>query len=125
MLGGKDIPGGLPDAVRGIIVNSKADAPFLLQTARIHAPRNEREIRDKNQYEMARYVVHYADGKTETIPVYAEIKWGTITRKRLWLAFRARPSPGHFPIPARARLQWPIRCSGTIRIPMSLSQTSI
>jgi uncharacterized protein (DUF927 family) len=33
---------------------------------------NDDDRRKKRQYETLRYVVTYADGKTETIPVYAE-----------------------------------------------------
>ncbi|MBC8143920.1 MAG: hypothetical protein H7Y38_21005, partial [Armatimonadetes bacterium] len=73
MLKGDNVPGNLPDAVRGIPVNQKADALFFLHTARMDSRRNNDERRDKKQYEMARYIVHYADGKTETVPVYAEI----------------------------------------------------
>ncbi|MBC8100978.1 MAG: hypothetical protein H7Z41_00120, partial [Cytophagales bacterium] len=76
MLGGNGVPGGLPEAVRGIPVNRKADALFFLHTARLDSQRNEREVREKKQYEMARYVVTYSDGKTVTVPVYAEISIG-------------------------------------------------
>jgi beta-galactosidase len=73
MLGGPGVPGGLPDAVTGIAVNKKADALFFLQAARIDRRRDDRERREGRKYELARYVVHYADGKTENVPVYAEI----------------------------------------------------
>ncbi len=38
MLGGPDVPGGLPDAVRSIPVNRKADALFFLQAAADRSP---------------------------------------------------------------------------------------
>lgn len=73
MLKGDGVPGNLPDAVRGIPVGKKAAALFFLHTARMDNRRNNDERRDNKRYEMARYIVHYADGKTETVPVYAEI----------------------------------------------------
>ncbi len=103
MLGGNGVPGGLPDAVRGIVVNNKADALFFLQTARIDAPRDERERREKKQYEMAHYIVHYVDGKTENVPVYAEINIGDYHPKA--------PAAGL----SGAALVWTRRYSGTDR----------
>ena len=50
-------------------VGKKADALFFLQTARIDQGKNSR---DKNRYELARYVVTYADSKTEAIPLYQD-----------------------------------------------------
>jgi hypothetical protein len=73
MLAGPGVPNKLPDAVTGIPVNQKADALFFLQSARIDQRRNNDEIRDKKQYELARYVIHYADGQTANVPVYSEI----------------------------------------------------
>ena len=72
MLGGDGVPNNLADSVRGIAVGQKADALFFLHTARLDARRNRDEIRDKKRYEMARYVVTYADGQTANVPVYAE-----------------------------------------------------
>jgi hypothetical protein len=72
MLGGGGIPNSPPEEVRGIEVGQKADALFFLQAARIDARMDERERREGKQYEMARYVVHYADGQTAEIPVVAE-----------------------------------------------------
>ncbi len=72
MLGGPNVPGNLPDAVRGIGINRKADALFFLHTARLDQRRNAQEIRDNKQFEMARYVVTYADGQRVTVPLYAE-----------------------------------------------------
>ncbi len=73
MLGGSGVPGNLPDAVRGIAVNRKADALFFLQSARIDQGRDDRERREGKRYEFARYVVHYADGQTAAIPLCVEI----------------------------------------------------
>jgi beta-galactosidase len=73
MLGGNGVPGNLPDAVTGIPVNRKADALFFLQTARIDARRNADEIRQGKRYEMADYVIHYADGQSVKVPITSEI----------------------------------------------------
>ncbi len=73
MLGGNGVPNNLPQEVRGIPVNQKADALFFLQTARIDQRRNNDEIKRNRKFAMAHYVVHYADGQTATIPLYAEI----------------------------------------------------
>ncbi len=73
MLGGDGIPGNLPTEVKGIPVNQNADALFFLQAARIDARRNADEIKQDKKYEMATYVIHYADGKDERVPIYAEI----------------------------------------------------
>lgn len=73
MLGGANVPGGLPDAVDGIPVGRRADALFFLQAARLDRRRNADEIKRGKKYEMADYVVHYADGTTARAPVYAEI----------------------------------------------------
>jgi beta-galactosidase len=73
MLGGNRIPGRLGDAVIGIPVNRKADALFFLQAARIDKHRNAKEAKAGKQYEMAAYVIHYSDGQSARVPVYAEI----------------------------------------------------
>jgi beta-galactosidase len=73
VLAGPGVPGALPDRVDGIKVDQKANALFFLQTARIDAPRDDRERREGKRYELARYVVTYADGSTARIPVYEEI----------------------------------------------------
>ncbi len=73
MLGGPNVPSNLPDAVRGIPVRRKADALFFLQAARLDKRRDEREKREGKKHEMARYVITYEDGKTEIVPVLAEI----------------------------------------------------
>ena len=73
MLGGSGIPGNLPDRVSGIHINRKADALFFLQAARLDSRRNANEIKEGKKYEMADYIVTYADGSTVKVPVYAEI----------------------------------------------------
>lgn len=73
MLGGPGIPNAPAKEVRGIPVHLKADALFFLHAARIDNRRNEAEVREKKAYEIARYVVHYADGQTADIPLRAEI----------------------------------------------------
>lgn len=73
MLGGPGVPGNLPDGVTGIPVRRKADALFFLQTARLDVRRNEQERRAGKVFEMARYVVHYADGQTVAVPIRAEL----------------------------------------------------
>ena len=73
MLGGDGIPGNLPDHVSGIPVGRKADALFFLQAARIDSRRNGEEVKVGKKYEMADYIVTYADGSTAKVPLYAEI----------------------------------------------------
>lgn len=73
MLGGNGVPNNLPQEVRGIPVNQKADALFFLQAARIDQRRNPDDIKRGHKFEMARYIVHYADGQTATIPLYSEL----------------------------------------------------
>jgi beta-galactosidase len=73
MLGGSGVPNNPPEKVTGIPLNRRADALFFLHTARIDQRRNDQEQREGKRYEMARYVVTYADGQTATIPVCAEI----------------------------------------------------
>jgi beta-galactosidase len=73
MLGGAGVPNNPAREVRGISVGCKADALFFLHAARIDARINDQERKDKKKFEMLRYVVTYADGKTENVPVYAEV----------------------------------------------------
>ena len=73
MLGGDGVPGNLADHISDIPVGRKADALFFLQAARIDQRRNGDELRDNKHYEMADYIVHYADGQTVKVPIYAEI----------------------------------------------------
>lgn len=73
MLGGPGVPNSPPQEVKGIPVNRKADALFFLHAARLDAWRDAREVQENKKYEMLRYVVHYADGQTVTVPIYAEL----------------------------------------------------
>ena len=73
MLGGPNVSGRLPAEVRGIPVNRKADALFFLQAARVDRRPSPDEAKNGVKHELARYVVHYADGKTEDVPVYAGV----------------------------------------------------
>ena len=73
VLGGPGVPGNLPERVDGIQVNAKASALFFLQTARIDNPRDDRERREGKRYEIAHYVVKYADGTSTKVPINEEI----------------------------------------------------
>ena len=73
MLGGNGIPNNCPKEVSGIPVHRKADALFFLQAARIDHRRTPRDLKEGEKWEMARYVIHYADGQTATLPIYSEI----------------------------------------------------
>ena len=73
MLNGNGIPGKLPDSVTGIPVNQKADALFFLQSARIEQPLSADDIKNNRKFEIADYIIHYADGKTEKVPVYESV----------------------------------------------------
>ena len=73
MLRGDGIPGNLADSVTGIPVGQKVSALFFLQAARIDRRRSPDEIRDGKAFEMAKYVIHYADGQTIEVPIRAEL----------------------------------------------------
>ena len=73
MLGGPGVPNKLAEQVRGIGVNRKADALFFLHAARIDRRRTAEQVKKGERFELFRYVVHYADGKTAEVPIYAEI----------------------------------------------------
>jgi beta-galactosidase len=73
MLAGPKVPGQLPAQVTGIPVNRRADALFFLHTARIDRRRNEKEKKDGQQHEIVRYVIRYADGRDEVLPIYSEL----------------------------------------------------
>ena len=72
MLAGPNLPNPLPQEIKGISVNRRADALFFLHTARVTQRRNRDELKNDVKLEILRYVIHYADGTTETVPVYAE-----------------------------------------------------
>ncbi len=73
MLAGPGVPGQLPAEVKGIPMNCRADALFFLHTARIHQRRSEKEKQEGQALEIARYVVHYADGQEAVVPIRAEV----------------------------------------------------
>jgi len=73
MLGAGGVPGNLPEQILDIPIQMKTDALFFLHTARIDRPRNDRERDEKKQYELCRYVIHYADGQTTEVPILSEI----------------------------------------------------
>jgi beta-galactosidase len=73
MLGGEGVPNNPPQEVKGIPINRKADALFFLHTARIDQRRSDEEARDNKKFEMARYIINYADGQSVTIPIFSEI----------------------------------------------------
>ncbi len=59
--------------IKGIPINRKADALFFLHTMKLEHRMNNNDRRKGNRYETLRYVVHYADGQTANIPIYAEV----------------------------------------------------
>ena len=73
MLAGPNLPNQLPNDVRGIPVNQRADALFFLHTARIDRRLDRRERQDGQRLEIVRYVVHYADGEEVVVPIYGEM----------------------------------------------------
>jgi beta-galactosidase len=73
MLGGKGVPGNLPNEITGIPINAKADALFFLHTARLDRRMDERERREKKRFELCRYIIHYADGQAAEVPVFCEV----------------------------------------------------
>ena len=73
MLAGRNVPGQLPAEIHGIAVGRKADAIFFLHTARIDRRRGPAEIKAGKGLELARYVIHYADGQQAELPILAEV----------------------------------------------------
>jgi beta-galactosidase len=73
MLGGAGVPNNLADSIAGIPVGRKLSSLFFLQAARIDARRSGDDQRQGRKFEMAKYVVHYADGQTLDVPVYSEL----------------------------------------------------
>jgi beta-galactosidase len=100
MLGGAGVPNNLPKEVTGIPVHRKADALFFLQTARIDHRRSDRNIKEGEKWEMARYIVHYSDGQSAVIPIYSEIDVDNYRQQDL------RILPG-------AQIAWSKRYEGT------------
>jgi hypothetical protein len=80
MLGGlRGSPPGLMNEIKGIKVGKKADVLFFLHTAKVTRPLNDRErsrigaSRDEFKLpQVARYVLHYADGERFEVPVVLE-----------------------------------------------------
>jgi beta-galactosidase len=83
MLDGPNVPGKLPTEVKGIPVGRNADALFFLMAARIDKRRNPDEVKKGTKFELARFIVHYVDGKTEEVPVYAELQVENYRQKAL------------------------------------------
>ncbi|MDB6129836.1 MAG: Beta-galactosidase/beta-glucuronidase [Verrucomicrobiales bacterium] len=73
MLGGKGVPGNLPNEITDIPVNTKADALFFLHTARIDRRMNDKERDEQKRFELCRYIIHFTDGQTTEVPIFAEI----------------------------------------------------
>jgi uncharacterized protein (DUF111 family) len=79
-LGGlRGAPAGLANEVKGITLGRKADVLFVLHTAQVTRPLNERERArlgaSNNEFKLpqvARYVLNYADGERIEIPVILE-----------------------------------------------------
>ncbi|HZL33992.1 MAG TPA: glycoside hydrolase family 2 TIM barrel-domain containing protein [Tepidisphaeraceae bacterium] len=109
MLGGPGIPNHLPQEVVGIPVHRKADALFFLQAARIDRRRNEEERKQGKPFEMARYFIHYADGKTAHIPIRSE------TDVENYAQENPRPLPG-------AQIAWERKYEGTPMHAVAYSQ---
>ena len=95
MLGASGAPKGLKQEVTGIKVGKKADALFFLHAASVTRPINDREraqMTDSRRPfklpEVARYVIHYADGQKAEVPVVLECDVAH------WLQDEAIPLPG-------------------------------
>lgn len=96
----KGLPDTLPETVEGIPVNRKADALFCLHTARLDVRRNAKEIQEDKRFVMTRYIVTWADGKTEDSPLVAEVDLGN------WLQKQPTALPG-------AHLAWTQALAGS------------
>lgn len=73
MPGGKGLPKDLPAEITGIPIRCKADALFFLHTARLDRRMDDRDRREHRKFAIFKYVVHYADGQSEDVPIHAEI----------------------------------------------------
>lgn len=109
-IGGNNVPSNLPDQVTGIPVGKKADALFFLQAARIDNRRNDAEKKQGKAYEMAAYIVHYADGQTTRVPVLSEINVESYHQTR-----EAAPLPG-------AQIAWSAPYAGSDQVAAAYSQ---
>jgi beta-galactosidase len=83
MLGGGGVPNNPPEQVTDIPINQKADALFFLHTARIDQRRNNDEVRDNKKFEMARYVINYADGQSGRFRSTRKLTSRTTVSRRL------------------------------------------
>ncbi|MCL2711259.1 MAG: hypothetical protein FWE95_10300, partial [Planctomycetaceae bacterium] len=61
------------EPVEGIAIDQQADALFFLHTMQLEGRRGNNERRDGKYFETLQYVVHYTDGSSEVIPIYAEL----------------------------------------------------
>lgn len=73
MLGGRGLAKDLPEQITGIPIHCKADALFFLHAARLDRRIDDRERREHRKFAIFKYVVHYADGQSEAVPIYAEV----------------------------------------------------
>lgn len=73
MLAGSGLPKDLPAEIAGIPIHAKADALFFLHTARLDRRMSEKDRRERKKPAFFKYVVHYADGRTEDVPICSEI----------------------------------------------------
>ena len=97
MLGGNGVPNRLPEAVRDIAVNRKADALFFLHAARIDAAAEPARDQGKEAVrDAAATSSTYADGKSVDVPIYAEIDIDDY-RQKTPRAIPAPRSPGRGP----------------------------
>jgi len=109
-IGGGGVPRNLPGAVMGIPVNKKADALFFLQAARIDNRRSDDEKKQGKTYEMAAYIVHYADGQSVGVPILAEINVEDYHQTK-----EATPISG-------AQIAWSAPYAGTDQVAVAYSQ---
>lgn len=73
MLAGSGLPKDLPAEITGIPIHAKADALFFLHTARLDRRMSETDRREHRKFVMFKYVVHFADGQAEEVPIHSEI----------------------------------------------------
>jgi len=95
MLAARGAPRGLKKEVTGIKVGKKADTLFFLHATSVTRPISDRERAQMNDRrrpfklpEVARYVIHYADGQNTEVPVVLERDVAH------WLQDEAAPLPG-------------------------------
>lgn len=73
MLGGRDLPKDLPMEITGIPIQVRADALFFLHTARLDRRMNDEDRREHRKFILFKYVVHYADGQTQEVPIHSQV----------------------------------------------------